>query len=94
MGTQVVFLPRHGRGHRYLPSEINHRAYIFGFKRLGVEAILSFSAVGSLREDISPRDIVLPSQYYDRTKIAPSKGERWFCTEDDAEDAGWRRSLR
>ncbi len=68
MGTQVVFLPRHGRGHRYLPSEINHRANIFGFKRLGVEAILSFSAVGSLREDISPRDIVLPSQYYDRTK--------------------------
>lgn len=68
MGARVVFLPRHGKGHRYLPSEINHRANIFGFKRLGVDAILSFSAVGSLREDIAPRDVVLPSQYYDRTK--------------------------
>ena len=68
MGTQIVFLPRHGRGHRYLPSEINYRANIFGFKRLGVDAILSFSAVGSLREDIAPRDVVLPSQFFDRTK--------------------------
>jgi 5'-methylthioadenosine phosphorylase len=64
----VCFLPRHGRGHRLLPSEINHRANIFGFKRLGVERIISISAVGSLRERLRPRDIVLPDQYFDRTK--------------------------
>jgi 5'-methylthioadenosine phosphorylase len=67
-GHEVYFLPRHGRGHRLLPSEINHRANIFGFKALGVERIVSVSAVGSLKEDIHPRDIVLPDQYFDRTK--------------------------
>jgi 5'-methylthioadenosine phosphorylase len=66
--TDVCFLPRHGIGHRLLPSEINHRANIHGFKQLGVNAILAFSAVGSLREEIRPRDILLPDQYYDRTK--------------------------
>ncbi|TAN37030.1 MAG: S-methyl-5'-thioadenosine phosphorylase [Verrucomicrobia bacterium] len=65
---EVVFLPRHGKGHRLLPAEINHRANIFAFKQLGIERIVSVSAVGSLREHLRPRDIVLPSQYYDRTK--------------------------
>ena len=65
---EVVFLPRHGRGHVLLPSEINHRANIYGFKKLGVERIIAVSAVGSLREGLHPRDIVLPSQFYDRTK--------------------------
>lgn len=67
-GKQVAFLPRHGRGHRLLPSEINHRANICGFKQLGVERIIAVSAVGSLREDIPPLDIVLPDQFFDRTK--------------------------
>lgn len=67
-GKEVFFLPRHGRGHRLLPSEINHKANIWGFKKLGVECVISVSAVGSLREGIHPRDIVLPDQYYDRTK--------------------------
>jgi 5'-methylthioadenosine phosphorylase len=68
--VEVCFLPRHGRGHRLLPSEINHRANIFGFKTLGVERIVSVSAVGSLKEELRPRDIVLPDQYYDRTKAS------------------------
>ncbi len=67
-GRDVVFLPRHGRGHRILPSEINHRANIFGFKKLGVEWILSVSAVGSLKEEYRPQDIVLVDQYFDRTR--------------------------
>ena len=64
----VIFLPRHARGHRLLPSEINHKANIYGFKKLGVDCVVSVSAVGSLREDLHPRDIVLPDQYFDRTK--------------------------
>ena len=67
-GREVIFLPRHGRGHRLLPSELNHRANIFGFKLLGVDCVLSISAVGSLREDFKPCDVVLPDQYFDRTK--------------------------
>lgn len=67
-GRELVFLPRHGRGHRLLPSEIPHKANICGFKMQGVDCILSVSAVGSLREELRPRDIVLPDQYYDRTK--------------------------
>lgn len=67
-GSEVVFLPRHGRGHRFLPSEINHRANIYGFKALGVTTLLSITAVGSLKEEIQPRDILLPDQYFDRTK--------------------------
>ncbi|MCK5850118.1 MAG: S-methyl-5'-thioadenosine phosphorylase [Kiritimatiellae bacterium] len=66
--VEVFFLPRHGRGHRLMPSEINHRANIFGFKSLGVERIISVSAVGSLKEELRPRDVVLPDQYFDRTK--------------------------
>jgi 5'-methylthioadenosine phosphorylase len=65
---EACFLPRHGRGHRVLPSEINHRANVYGFKCLGVERLISISAVGSLREELRPRDIVLPDQYFDRTK--------------------------
>lgn len=66
--VEVFFLARHGHGHRIMPSEINHRANIFGFKKLGVERILSISAVGSLRKDYRPRDVLLPDQYFDRTK--------------------------
>ena len=67
-GRQVFFLPRHGRGHRILPAEINHRANIMGMKMLGADIVISVSAVGSLREHMHPRDIVLPDQYFDRTK--------------------------
>jgi 5'-methylthioadenosine phosphorylase len=71
-GRSVAFLSRHGRGHRVMPSEINYRANIYGFKKLGVERIISVSAVGSLREDMRPLDVVLPSQFFDRTKDRPS----------------------
>jgi 5'-methylthioadenosine phosphorylase len=67
-GRQVAFLARHGAGHRILPSELNYRANIFGFKLLGVQRILSASAVGSLREDYRPLDIVIPDQFLDRTR--------------------------
>lgn len=66
-GKRVAFLSRHGRGHRILPSEINFRANIFGFKTLGVERIISAGAVGSMKEAIAPLDIVLPDQFFDRT---------------------------
>jgi 5'-methylthioadenosine phosphorylase len=67
-GRRVAFLPRHGVGHRYQPSELNFRANIHGFKQLGVEWILSASAVGSLREDYRPTDLVVPDQFFDRTR--------------------------
>jgi 5'-methylthioadenosine phosphorylase len=67
-GVRMVFLPRHGRGHRILPSEINFRANIWGLKRLGVTRILSVSAVGSMREDIAPGDFVVIDQFVDRTR--------------------------
>ena len=66
-GLEVAFLPRHGRGHRFTPSELNYRANIFGFKLLGVERILAVTAVGSLQEHIRPLDLVLPDQFFDRT---------------------------
>ena len=66
-GRRVAFLARHGAGHRLLPSELNFRANIFGMKRLGVEYILSASAVGSLREEYKPLDLVIPDQFIDRT---------------------------
>jgi 5'-methylthioadenosine phosphorylase len=69
-GTEVIFLPRHGRGHVLLPSEINYRANIFGFKQLGITQLLSVSAVGSLKEEYRPGDVVLPDQYFDRTKAS------------------------
>lgn len=67
-GIKVAFLPRHGRGHRFLPSELNYRANIFGFKKLGVTHLLSITAVGSLQENIPPLDIVIPDQLVDRTR--------------------------
>lgn len=67
-GREVVFLPRHARGHRILPSELNHRANIWGMKKLGVQWIISVSAVGSLQAKYKPCDIVLPDQFLDRTK--------------------------
>jgi 5'-methylthioadenosine phosphorylase len=67
-GKRVAFLSRHGVGHRLMPSELNYRANIFGFKTLGVERILSASAVGSLKEEYRPLDILVPDQFFDRTK--------------------------
>ena len=67
-GVSMVFLPRHGRGHRILPSEINFRANIWGLKQLGVTRVLSISAVGSMREDIVPGDFVVIDQFIDRTR--------------------------
>lgn len=67
-GKEVAFLARHGRGHRISPSEINFRANIFGFKKLGVERIISLSAVGSLKEEHKPLDFVIPDQFFDRTR--------------------------
>ncbi len=65
---KIAFLPRHGRGHRIIPTEVNSRANIFALKSLGVERIISVSAVGSLKEELKPRDIVIPDQLFDRTK--------------------------
>lgn len=65
-GRSVCFLPRHGRGHRLLPSELNHRANIWALRSLGVRWIVAVTAVGSLREEFHPRDIVLPDQFFDR----------------------------
>jgi purine nucleoside phosphorylase len=67
-GIRMVFLARHGKGHRYLPSEVNYRANIFGMKKLGVQRIISISAVGSMKEDIVPGMIVIPDQFIDRTR--------------------------
>jgi 5'-methylthioadenosine phosphorylase len=67
-GVSVAFLPRHGRGHRLLPHELNFRANIYGFKKLGVEWIISVSAVGSMKEEIEPLHMVVPDQFVDRTR--------------------------
>ncbi len=67
-GKRVAFLPRHGRGHRLLPTDINYRANIYGMKKLGVQRIISVSAVGSMKEKIRPGDIVIPDQFTDLTK--------------------------
>jgi 5'-methylthioadenosine phosphorylase len=67
-GRKVAFLSRHGRGHILLPTELNSRANIYGFKKLGVERIISVSAVGSLQEDYRPMDMALPAQFFDRTR--------------------------
>jgi 5'-methylthioadenosine phosphorylase len=66
--TTVIFLARHGRGHRLSPSEINYRANIYGLKALGARWVISVSAVGSMKEEIHPLDIVLPDQFYDHTR--------------------------
>jgi 5'-methylthioadenosine phosphorylase len=67
-GKGVAFLARHARGHRFLPTEINYRANIHAMKQLGVERIISVSAVGSLQEDLKPLDFLIPDQFYDRTR--------------------------
>jgi 5'-methylthioadenosine phosphorylase len=71
-GKRVAFLARHGRGHRILPSEINFRANIYAMKQLGVERIISVSAVGSLQEDLRPGEFLVPDQFFDRTKLRVS----------------------
>ena len=72
-GKRVAFLARHGAGHRFTPSELNYRANIYGFKTLGVEYILSASAVGSLKEQYKPMDLVVPDQFMDRTRPGNSR---------------------
>ena len=67
-GVDVVFLPRHGRGHRLLPSELNFRANIYGMKKLGVRRLIAVSAVGSLKQEIVPGQMVIPDQFIDRTR--------------------------
>jgi 5'-methylthioadenosine phosphorylase len=67
-GRQVAFLPRHGRGHRLTPTELNYQANIFGFKVLGVEQLISVSAVGSMKLEYKPTDILVPDQFFDRTR--------------------------
>ncbi len=71
-GRRVAFLPRHGHGHRILPGELNSRANIFALKWLGVTHIVSVSACGSLREELRPRDVVVPDQLFDRTRSRPA----------------------
>jgi len=71
-GVRCAFLPRHARGHRILPTEVNYRANIYALKTLGVDQIISISACGSLREDVKPRDFLIPDQIFDRTKARPS----------------------
>lgn len=68
-GRDMVFLPRHGRGHRTPPSALNYRANIYGLKSLGVEWVIAVSAVGSMQEEIHPGDLVLPDQFFDRTRM-------------------------
>jgi 5'-methylthioadenosine phosphorylase len=68
-GRQIYFLPRHGRGHRILPHELNHRANIYALRSLNVRWIICVTAVGSLQEKYAPRDVLLPSQFYDRTSL-------------------------
>ena len=67
-GRQVAFLPRHGKGHTILPSELNFRANIYAMKKLGAGHIIAVSAVGSMKEEIKPLDIVIPDQFFDRTR--------------------------
>jgi 5'-methylthioadenosine phosphorylase len=70
--VELAFLPRHGRGHRLLPTEVNYRANIFAMKKLGVSRLISVSAVGSLRDEIAPGHLVVPDQFIDRTSQRPS----------------------
>ena len=71
-GVELAFLSRHGRGHRYAPHEVNYRANLWALKSLGVDWVISVSAVGSLREDIAPGDVVIVDQFIDRTRSRPS----------------------
>jgi len=74
--VELIFLPRHGKGHRISPSEVNSRANIYGFKKLGVKVLLSVSAVGSMKQEIAPGDIVIIDQFIDRTKL--DRGHTFF----------------
>lgn len=85
-GKQVWFLPRHGRGHRLLPQEINHRANFWALKSLGVRFVLCVAAVGSLKEQYAPRHVVLPDQYFDRTS---RRAEHTFFGEGIAAHIGF-----
>jgi len=85
-GRQVYFLPRHGRGHRLLPHELNHRANIYALRSLNVRWIICVTAVGSLQEEYAPRDILLPSQFYDRTS---RRAEHTFFGEGIAAHVGF-----
>src|SRR5918999_1060903 len=76
-GERVAFLPRHGRSHRFTPTEVPYRANIYAMKLLGVESILSASAVGSLQEQYAPLDMVIPDQFFDRTR-ARAKESTFF----------------
>jgi 5'-methylthioadenosine phosphorylase len=67
-GVRLLFLPRHGRGHRLIPSEIPYRANIYALKKLGAERVISLSAVGSMKENLAPGDVVIPDQFFDRTQ--------------------------
>ncbi|MGC9348768.1 MAG: S-methyl-5'-thioadenosine phosphorylase [Anaerolineae bacterium] len=80
-GIAVAFLPRHGRGHVHMPTEVPYRANIFALKKLGVEKVISVSACGSLREDLKPGDIVVPDQVFDFTKLRKSTffGDGWVA---------------
>ena len=71
-GRRMLFLARHGRGHRFLPTEVNYRANIFALKKLGAQKVVSISAVGSMQEEIRPGDLVVVNQFIDRTKGRPS----------------------
>ena len=71
-GIRVVFLSRHGRGHKIAPHQLNYRANIYGFKKLGVQSLISVSAVGSMRKDIAPGHVVIPDQLFDRTRSRKS----------------------
>ena len=94
-GKEVAFLARHGRGHRLSPSELNFRANIYGMKMLGVERILSLSAVGSLKEEHQPLDFVIPDQFVDRTRgrVSTFFGEGLVgpCRASRREDLGSHR---
>src|SRR5436190_15985494 len=89
-GRQVYFLPRHGRGHRILPHEINYRANIYALRSLNVRWIISVAAVGSLQEQYAPRDVVLPSQFFDRTS---QRAENTFFGDGIAAHVGFAEPI-
>ena len=90
-GVTVAFLPRHARGHKFLPTEVPYRANIYAMKLLGVEYILSVSAVGSLQEQYAPTDMVIPDQFFDRTR-ARAKESTFFGEGIDVLRRGHRRA--
>src|SRR3954467_3800884 len=87
---QVYFLPRHGRGHRLLPHELNHRANIFALRSLNVRWIICVTAVGSLQEQYAPRDVLLPSQFFDRTS---QRAQNTFFGEGIAAHVGFAEPI-